>query len=74
MLQTAIQTKPKLTPGAMVSAKPVETAVWRQEMSVCGYDHATQTRQWTESDKIRRIIMSTGAPTSSTMFDGESDE
>jgi hypothetical protein len=34
----------------------------------------TQTRRWTESEKIRQLMMTTGAPTSSTSYDGEKDE
>jgi hypothetical protein len=64
----------KLKPEDLVQAKPDVAAIFRQEMGRCGYDHGSETRHWTESEKIRRIIMSTGAPTSSTLFDGEGDE
>jgi len=40
----------------------------------CDYDYLTQTRRWTESAKIRQLMMTTGAPNSSTQFDGEKDE
>jgi hypothetical protein len=64
----------KLTPADLVSAKPDETFLWRREMTQCSYDHATQMRRWSESEKIRQLMMTTGAPTSSTMYDGEKDE
>jgi hypothetical protein len=64
----------KLTPADLVSAKPDETFLWRQEMVLCSYDYVTQTRRWTESEKIRQLMMTTGAPTSSTQWDGERDE
>lgn len=66
--------KPKLTPADLVSAKPDESFLWRQEMAHCSYDFVTQTRRWTESEKIRQLMMTTGAPTSSTLYDGERDE
>jgi hypothetical protein len=66
--------KPKLTPADLVSAKPDESFLWRQEMPNCAYDFETQTRRWTESEKIRQLMMTTGAPTSSTAYDGEKDE
>lgn len=64
----------KLTPADLVCSKPDESFLWRQEMVHCAYDHVSQTRRWTESEKIRQLMMSTGAPTSSTAFDGERDE
>jgi hypothetical protein len=64
----------KLTPADLVSRKPDESFLWRTEMGGCAYDHRTQTRRWTESERIRTLMMTTGAPTSSTQFDGESDE
>jgi hypothetical protein len=63
-----------IAPSDLVSSKPKETAVFKQEASRCGYDHVTQVRNWMESEKVRIVLMSTGAPTSSTQFDGESDE
>ena len=64
----------KLTPADLVNAKPDECSLWRMEMVHCSYDYVTQTRRWTESEKIRQLMMTTGAPTSSTGFDGEKDE
>lgn len=64
----------KLTPADLVSRKPDESFLWRSEMTHCAYDHRTQTRRWSESERIRTLMMTTGAPTSSTQFDGESDE
>jgi hypothetical protein len=66
--------KPKLTPADLVSSKPDESFLWRQEMVHCSYDYLSQTRRWTESEKIRQLMMTTGAPNSSTQFDGEKDE
>lgn len=66
--------KRKLTPADLVCTKPDESFLLRKEMAHCSYDYATQTRRWTESEKIRQLMMTTGAPTSSTMFDGEKDE
>jgi hypothetical protein len=66
--------KAKLTPADLVNSKPDETFLWRSEMVHCSYDYVTQTRLWTESEKIRQLMMTTGAPTSSTGFDGEKDE
>ena len=66
--------KAKLTPADLVSAKPDESFLWRREMVHCSYDYVTQTRRWTESEKIRELMMTTGAPTSSTAADGERDE
>ncbi len=66
--------RPKLTPADLVSAKPDESFLWRTEMRHCSYDYLTQTRRWTESEKIRQLMMTTGAPNSSTQFDGEKDE
>jgi hypothetical protein len=71
-IQTAA--KAKLTPADLIHAKPDETFLWRSEMPNCSYDYVTQTRRWTESEKIRQLMMTTGAPTSSTGFDGEKDE
>lgn len=65
---------PKLTPADLVSRKPDETFLWRKEMVHCNYDYFTQTRRWSESERIRQLMMTTGAPTSSTQFDGEKDE
>ena len=64
----------KLTPADLVSRKPDEAFLWRQEMPNCSYDYRSQTRRWTESERIRTLMMTTGAPTSSTSFDGEKDE
>jgi hypothetical protein len=66
--------KAKLTPADLVTSKPDECSLWRMEMVHCSYDHVTQTRRWTESEKIRQLMMTTGAPTSSTNYDGEKDE
>ncbi|MGD0762020.1 MAG: hypothetical protein ABR929_02315 [Roseiarcus sp.] len=66
--------RPKLTPADLVCSKPDETFLWRREMTHCSYDYVTQTRRWTESEKIRQLMMTTGAPSSSTQFDGEADE
>ncbi len=63
-----------IAPSSLVTSKPKETAVFKQEAAHCGYDHAAQVRHWQESEKVRIILMSTGAPTSSTAFDGERDE
>jgi hypothetical protein len=63
-----------IAPSNLVTSKPKETAVFKQEASRCGYDHQAQVRNWRESEKVRIILMSTGAPTSSTAFDGERDE
>lgn len=65
---------PKLTPADLVSKKPDESFLWRTEMGHCSYDYLSQTRRWTESERIRTLMMTTGAPTSSTTFDGERDE
>ena len=73
-VQASAITKPKLTPADLVSAKPDESFLWRKEMIHCSYDYVTQTRRWTESEKIRQLMMTTGAPNSSTNFDGEKDE
>ena len=73
-VQTGATAKPKLTPADLVSAKPDESFLWRKEMTHCSYDYVTQTRRWTESGKIRQLMMTTGAPNSSTNFDGEKDE
>ncbi len=66
--------RPKLTPADLVCTKPDETFLWRQELPHCAYDFESQTRLWDQSDRMRELIMSTGAPTSSTQFDGEQDE
>ena len=73
-VQASATTKPKLTPADLVSSKPDESFLWRKEMIHCSYDYVTQTRRWTESEKIRQLMMTTGAPNSSTNFDGEKDE
>ena len=73
-VQTGATAKPKLTPADLVSSKPDESFLWRKEMIHCSYDYVTQTRRWTESEKIRQLMMTTGAPNSSTNFDGEKDE
>lgn len=64
----------KLTPADLVAKKPVEAHIWRQEAAQCAYDHASQTRRWEESALISDLIRTTGAPTSSTSFDGEKEE
>jgi hypothetical protein len=66
--------KAKLTAADLVNTKPDETFLWRSEMVNCSYDYVTQTRRWSESEKIRQLMMTTGAPTSSTSYDGEKDE
>lgn len=73
MLQNHVETR-KLTPADLVSRKPDEAFLWRKEMVNCSYDYLTQTRRWSESEQIRTLMMTTGAPTSSTAFDGEKDE
>ena len=76
MTQVHVDTgsKAKLTPADLVSSKPDESFLWRKEMVNCSYDYLTQTRRWTESQKIRQLMMTTGAPSSSTQSDGEKDE
>lgn len=74
MPQSHVGTRAKLTPADLVCTKPDESFLWRKEMVHCSYDYTTQTRRWTESQKIRQLMMTTGAPTSSTQFDGEKDE
>lgn len=74
MLQTHVAPKAKLTAADLVSKKPDESFLWRKEMVHCSYDYLTQTRRWSESDQIRTLMMTTGAPNSSTQFDGERDE
>lgn len=64
----------KLSPADFVCSKPDEAFLWRKESGQCAYDHTTQTRRWSESERIRMLVMTTGAPTSSTTFDGEGDE
>lgn len=66
--------KAKLTPADLVCTKPDEAFLWRREGISCTYDHATQTRRWSESERIKKLMMTTGAPTSSTNWDGENDE
>ena len=73
-LHAGAATGRKLTPADLASAKPDETFLWRLEMTQCSCDHATQMRRWSESEKIRQLMTTTGAPTSSTMFDGEKNE
>lgn len=73
-MTTAQSTRPKIHPGDLVARKPDETFLWRQEMKNCSYDYASQTRKWAESEVIHTMIMSTGSPSSSTMFDGEAEE
>lgn len=69
-----IPAKRKLTPADLVCSKPDEAFLWRREGVHCTYDYVSQTRRWTESERIRHLMMTTGAPTSSTAFDGEGDE
>jgi hypothetical protein len=64
----------KLTPADLVASKPDAAFIWRKEMGRCSYDHMTQVRRWDESEDLVRMIMSTGSPTSSTLFDGEAEE
>jgi hypothetical protein len=73
-IHIATGVKAKLTAADLVNTKPEETFLWRSEMVNCSYDYTTQTRRWTESEKIRQLMMTTGAPTSSTSYDGEKDE
>ncbi len=73
-IQVASQGRRKLTAADLVSRKPDESFLWRKEMVNCSYDYLSQTRRWTESEQIRTLMMTTGAPTSSTTFDGEKDE
>jgi len=63
-----------LAPSDLVLAKPAEAHAFRQEARTCSYDHSTQIRNWGESDTMRRVLLTTGAPSSSTKFDGEGDE
>jgi hypothetical protein len=75
LAQTATPSgKTKIVPADLVAAKPDETFLWRQEMGKCRYDHKKQIRHWDESEIIHGMIMSTGSPSSSTTFDGESEE
>ncbi len=76
MLEFPSEMPPKrqLTPADLVCSKPEEAYLWRQEVAHCTYDYATQTRRWYESEIIRKLMMTTGAPTCSTQFDGEQDE
>ncbi len=64
----------KITPADLVASKPDEAFLWRREMVNCPYDYEMQVRQWDESEVIFDMLMSTGAPASSTQFDGEKDE
>ena len=63
-----------ITPADLVCKKPQEAHTLRQEASRCSYDHASQVRRWEESEIVAQILATTGAPTSSTTFDGEGDE
>ena len=72
--QTAHHPETRLTPADLVASKPDEAFLWRREMVHCSYDHAAQIRHWDESETIHKMLMSTGAPSSSTMFDGEKEE
>ena len=76
MMQTPVDgaSKDRLTPADLVCSKPDESFLWRKEMVHCCYDYQTQTRRWSESEKIRKLMLTTGAPNSSTQFDGEGDE
>lgn len=71
---TEQSSRSKICPGDLVARKPDEAFLWRQEMGNCSYDYTTQTRHWDDSDVMRAMIMSTGSPSSSTMFDGEAEE
>lgn len=71
---TEQSSRSKIRPGDLVARKPDEAFLWRQEMGNCGYDYSSQTRHWDDSEVMRTMIMSTGSPSSSTMFDGESEE
>lgn len=64
----------KLTPADLVASKPDAAFLWRREMVHCAYDYVSQTRRWDDSEVIKEMILSTGAPTSSTSFDGEAEE
>jgi hypothetical protein len=64
----------RIIPADLVASKPDEAFLWRQEMGSCRYDYVTQVRKWEESEKIHDMMMSTGAPSSSTAFDGEKEE
>jgi hypothetical protein len=63
-----------ITPAKLAQRKPEAAHVFRQQAPRCSYDHRTQVRRWDESPEMRQILMTTGAPTSSTTFDGEGDE
>ena len=63
-----------LAPSDLVLRKPKEAHAFRQEAPRCNYDHREQIRRWNESDEMRKVLLSTGAPSSSTQFDGEGDE
>ncbi len=69
-----VTSKRKLTAADLVCSKPDEAFLWRQEGVNCTYDYVSQTRRWTESERIKQLMMTTGAPTSSSGFDGEKDE
>lgn len=64
----------KICPADLVASKPDEAFLWRQEMDNCRYDFVSQVRHWDESERIHDMLMSTGAPSSSTQFDGEKEE
>ena len=63
-----------LRPSQLVSEKPAVASTWRREAPRCAYDHVAQVRHWSQSDEMRKTLASTGAPNSSTKFDGEADE
>lgn len=63
-----------ITPSDLAKRKPSEAHRFRQQAPRCSYDHRAQVRRWSESEEMRRILLSTGAPSSSTTFDGEGDE
>ena len=71
MLQT--REKAKLTPADLVCTRPAETFIWREEMEHCSYDHVSQTRRWTESEKIRELLMTVNGGNTSTQMDGDRD-
>ncbi|HEX5789697.1 MAG TPA: hypothetical protein VFY13_01030 [Luteolibacter sp.] len=63
-----------ITPSDLVSEKPAVSTIWRQEARRCDYDHKAQVRNWQQSEIMQQVMATTGSPTSSTAFDGESDE
>jgi hypothetical protein len=63
-----------ISPANLVSHKPREAHILRQEAGRCDYDHSSQTRRWDRSELVVQTMGTTGAPTSSTQFDGEGDE